>query len=111
MNDIPKVVFSNSLTFADWGEAEIVNGDLAAVVTRLKQRYSSDGYLVQGGARFVRSLVGVGLVDEHRLVIYPVVLGAGERIFLTPLTIKPISTTVFSGGAVPTSSRRTPDRA
>ena len=40
------------------------------------------------------------MIDEYRLVIHPVVLGAGERIFLAPLTVEPISTTVFSGGAV-----------
>jgi len=99
MNEIPKVVFSNSLTSADWGETEIASGDLAEAVTRLKQK-RSDGYLLaQGGARFARSLVETGLIDEYRLVVHPVVLGAGERLFLAPLTIEPMSTTVFSGGA------------
>ena len=41
-----------------------------------------------------------GLIDEYRLVIHPVVLGAGERLFTAPLTIEPLSTTVFSRGAV-----------
>ncbi len=40
------------------------------------------------------------MIDEYRLVIHPVVLGAGERLFTAPLTIEPISTTAFSGGAV-----------
>jgi hypothetical protein len=40
------------------------------------------------------------LIDEYRLLIHPAVLGAGERIFHAPLTIEPMSTTVFSGGAV-----------
>jgi dihydrofolate reductase len=100
MNEIPKVVFSNSLTSADWGETTIATGDLAEAVTRLKQE-RSDGYLLaQGGARFARSLVATGLIDEYRLVVHPVVLGAGEGIFREPLTIAPTSTTVFSGGAV-----------
>jgi dihydrofolate reductase len=100
MNDIPKVVFSNSLTSADWGDTTIAAGDLAEAITRLKQE-RSDGYLLaQGGVRFARSLVETGLIDEYRLVIHPVVLGAGERLFLTPLTIEPLSTTVFSGGGV-----------
>jgi dihydrofolate reductase len=78
----------------------IAAGDLAEAITRLKQE-RSDGYLLaHGGARFARSLVETGLIDEYRLVIHPVVLGAGERIFLAPLTIEPVSTTVFSGGAV-----------
>ena len=100
MNEIPKVVFSNSLASADWGETTIAAGDLAAAVTRLK-RERPDGYLLaHGGVRFARSLVETGLIDEYRLVIHPVVLGAGERLFLAPLTIEPVSTTVFDGGAV-----------
>jgi dihydrofolate reductase len=100
MNDIPKVVFSNSLASADWGETTIAAGDLAEAITRLKQE-RSDGYLLaHGGVRFARSLVETGLIDEYHLAIHPVILGAGERLFLAPLTIEPISTTVFSGGAV-----------
>jgi dihydrofolate reductase len=99
MNDIPKVVFSNSLESADWAETTIVSGNLTDAITRLKEQAS--GYLLaQGGARFARSLVETGLIDEYRLAIHPVVLGAGERLFTAPLTIEPISTTVFSGGAV-----------
>ncbi len=100
MNDIPKVVFSNSLSSADWGETEIATGDLSEAITRLKQERASGGYLLaQGGTRFARSLIKTGLIDEYRLVIHPVVLGAGERIFTTPLTIESMSTRVFSGGA------------
>jgi len=100
MNDIPKVVFSNSLTSADWGETEIAGGDLAAAVTRLKRERPSGYLLAHGGTRLARSLVETGLIDEYRLVVHPVVLGAGERLFTAPLTIEPMSTTVFSGGAV-----------
>jgi riboflavin biosynthesis pyrimidine reductase len=65
-------------------------GDLTEAVTRL--------LLAQGGARFARSLVKTGLiVSTAWLVIHPVVLGAGERLFTAPLTIEPISTTAFSG--------------
>jgi dihydrofolate reductase len=100
MNEIPKVVFSNSLASADWGPATIARGDLAQAVTELKHE-RSDGYLLaQGGVRFARSLVRTGLIDEYRLVIHPVVLGGGERLFLAPHTIDPKSTTVFSGGGV-----------
>jgi dihydrofolate reductase len=100
MNEIPKVVFSNSLASADWGETTIATGDLAEVVARLKQE-RSDGYLLaHGGVRFARSLVVTGLIDEYRLVVHPVVLGGGERVFMAPLTIEPVSTIAFSGGAV-----------
>jgi len=100
MNEIPKVVFSNSLTSADWGETEIAAGDLAEAIKRLKHERSGGYLLAQGGTRFCRSLVETGLIDEYRLVTHPVVLGAGERLFSAPLAIEPVSTTVFSGGAV-----------
>ncbi len=111
MNEIPKVVFSNSLTSAEWGETTIATGDLAEAVTRLKQERSGGYLLAQGGVRFARSLVQTGLIDEYRLVVHPVILGAGERLFTAPLTIEPINTTAFSPGPSPTSSRRTRDRA
>jgi len=100
MNQIPKVVFSDSLASADWGETTIAAGDLAEAITRLKKERSDRYLLAHGGARFARSLVNTGLIDQYRLLIHPVVLGAGERIFLAPLTIQPTSTTAFSGGAV-----------
>jgi dihydrofolate reductase len=100
MNEIPKVVFSNSLTSADWGETTIASGDLAEAVTRLKDE-CSDGYLLaHGGVRFARSLVETGAIDEYRLVVHPVVLGAGKRLFTTPLAIEPLKTIAFSAGAV-----------
>jgi dihydrofolate reductase len=100
MNEIPKVVFSNSLTSADWGETTIAAGDLAEAVTRLKRERSGGYLLAHGGARFARSLVETGLIDEYRLLVHPVVMGAGARIFTAPLTIEPTSTTAFTGGAV-----------
>ena len=100
MNEIPKVVFSNSLTSADWPETTIAAGDVAEAVTRLKQEHSGGYLLAQGGVRFARSLVATGLIDEYRLVIHPVVLGEGEPLFTAPLAIEPVSTTVFSSGAV-----------
>ena len=100
MNDIPKVVFSRSLQSADWAETTIVSGDLTEAVTRLKRERSGGYLLAQGGVRFARSLVETGLIDEYRLVVHPVVLGTGERLFSTPRTLEPISAVAFSGGAV-----------
>lgn len=100
MNEIPKVVFSRSLTSTAWGPTTIAAGDLADTVTRLKEEHA-DGYLLAlGGARFGRSLVEAGLVDEYRLVVHPVVLGAGEQLFPAPLALDPVSTTAFGGGVV-----------
>ena len=100
MNEIPKVVFSNSLTSADWDKTEIAAGDLTEAVWRLKHERSGGYLLAQGGTRFARSLVKTGLIDEYRLVVHPVILGGGERLFTAPLTVEPLSTTAFSGGAV-----------
>ena len=100
MNEIPKVVFSNSVTSAEWGDTTIATGDLTEAVIRLKHE-GSDGYLLaQGGAGFARSLVETGLIDEYRLVVHPIVLGAGERLFNAPLEIDSIRTVAFSRGAV-----------
>jgi dihydrofolate reductase len=100
MNEIPKVVFSNSLTSAEWGETTIATGEVADAVACLKREHSGGYLLAQGGVRFARSLIQTGLIDEYRLVVHPVLLGAGERIFLAPLTIEPVSTIAFSRGAV-----------
>src|SRR3954453_8107445 len=100
MNEIPKVVFSNSLASADWPGTTIATGDLADAVTRLKQE-RGDGYLLaHGGTRFAQSLVETGLIDQYRLVVHPVVLGEGERLFTTPLVIEPMEAVAFSRGAV-----------
>src|SRR5262249_13370585 len=100
MNELPKVVFSDSLTSADWPQTTIASGDLATAVTRLKQERSGGYLLAQGRVRFAPSLAETGLIDEYRLVVHPVVLGAGERLFNAPLTIEPTSTIAFSRGAV-----------
>jgi len=100
MNEIPKVVFSNSLTSADWGETAIVAGELPDAVARLKEERPGGYLLAQGGVRFARSLVATGLIDEYRLVVHPVLLGAGERLFTAPMSIEPVSTVAFSAGAV-----------
>jgi dihydrofolate reductase len=100
MNEIPKVVFSDSLASAGWGETTISARDVAEAITRLERERSGGHLLVHGGARYAQSLVETGLIDEYRVLIHPAVLGAGERIFLAPLTIEPVSTTVFSAGAV-----------
>ena len=69
-------------------------------VTRLKRERSGGYLLAQGGVRFARSLVGTELIDEYRLVVLPVVLGSGERLFASPLRIQAMRTIPFTSGAV-----------
>ncbi len=80
MNDIPKVVFSRTLQSAEWPESRIARGDTADEIARLKAE-SGGEIVAHGGARFVQSLAGLGLVDEYRLYVYPVAAGGGTPLF------------------------------
>ncbi len=80
MNEIPKVVFSRTLTTADWPESTIASGPLSEEVARLKQEPGAD-LMAHGGATFARALNQAGLVDEYRLMVQPAALGAGMPIF------------------------------
>ena len=76
---LPKVVFSTTLESVE-GNARLVRGDAVAEVARLKEE-PGDGVLAVGGAGLAMSLVRAGLVDEYRLFVFPVVLGAGTSFF------------------------------
>ena len=82
MNAMPKYVVSTTLTDdrADWNNTTVIRDDVPGEVRRLKERVAGD-ILVAGSAELVRSLVEHDLVDEYRLMVYPIVLGAGKRLF------------------------------
>ena len=80
MNTMPKVVVSTTLTEATWNNTTIISGNLGDEVARLKARYDGD-ILVQGSATLVHALTEQGLVDEYHLMVHPVVLGKGKRLF------------------------------
>jgi dihydrofolate reductase len=80
MNEIPKVVFSRSLTRADWPTTTIARGDLADEVARLKVEPGGD-VITYGGYTLAQALTRQNLVDEYRLVTRPVALGSGEPMF------------------------------
>jgi dihydrofolate reductase len=80
MNSMPKYVVSNTLESADWNNSTVVSGDVVEQLGRLRRETDGD-LLVAGSARLVHTLVEKGLVDEYRLMIFPVVLGAGKRLF------------------------------
>ena len=80
MNAMPKYVVSSTLERADWNNSTILRGDVAEEVARLKDEV--DGViLVAGSAMLVQALVESDLVDELRLMVFPVVLGKGKRVF------------------------------
>jgi dihydrofolate reductase len=80
MNGMPKYVVSSTLESAEWNNSTVLSGDLVEEVTKLKQEV--DGViLVAGSAQLVQGLLAHGLVDELRLMVFPVVLGSGKRLF------------------------------
>jgi dihydrofolate reductase len=80
MNSMPKYVVSSTLASADWENSTILSGGLAEQVGELKASVEGD-ILVAGSAQLVQALTDLGLVDEYRLMVYPIVLGAGKRLF------------------------------
>src|SRR5258706_2405383 len=100
MNNIPKVVFSDRMTASAWGDTRFLSGALIEGIAKLKEQDAPGYLLAHGGASFVRSLCQTSLIDEIRLLVHPVVLGEGERIFPKPMNLKTVATTTFSGGAV-----------
>lgn len=80
MNSMPKYVVSSTLEEASWNNSTILRGDLVDELTRLKQEVDGD-ILVSGSATLVQGMVENDLVDELRLMVFPVVLGAGRRLF------------------------------
>ncbi len=79
-NSMPKYVVSSTLEQADWNNSTVLKGDLAESVARLKRDQEGD-IVVHGSARLVQGLLEHDLVDELRLMLFPLVLGAGLRLF------------------------------
>lgn len=100
MNEIPKVVFSRTLTSAEWPDSRIASGDLAQEIVRLK-REPGGVILAHGGATFVDALIRQGLIDEYRLVVHPVAIGNGTGLFTAlrePLRLHLIESRTFPSG-------------
>jgi dihydrofolate reductase len=103
MNNTPKVVVSNTLKTADWQNTTIVSGDVAEELTKLKQQPGKN-IGITGSGTLVRSLLEQGLLDEFTLLVHPIVVGKGKRLFdrdmaqvpLTLVSSKTLSTGVLS---------------
>jgi dihydrofolate reductase len=100
LNPARKVVFSHTLTTADWSNTSIAGGDLAAEVEKL--RLGGDGYLIaDGGLGFLRSLIRHDLIDEFRVHLVPYLASTGPRLFdglERPAALELVSVAPVGGG-------------
>jgi class 3 adenylate cyclase/dihydrofolate reductase len=80
MNSLPKYVVSTTLKEAEWNNSTIISGNIAEEVSKLKQQPGGD-ILIYGSADLVHTLMKHDLIDEYRLMVHPVVLGSGKRLF------------------------------
>jgi dihydrofolate reductase len=101
MNAMPKYVVSSTLDKAEWNNSTIMTGDLAEEVAKLKYQ-AGQNLLVFGSAELVNGLLQQHLLDELRLLVYPVFLGRGNRLFKEgpPVALNVADTKAFSSGVV-----------
>jgi dihydrofolate reductase len=108
MNGLPKFVASTTLKQLDWNNSRLLEGDIAAAVGKLKQQPGQD-ILVAGSGTLVRTLMQHDLIDEYRLMVHPVVLGGGKRLFADGTdrkVLKLTETRAFASGVVVLSYSR-----
>jgi dihydrofolate reductase len=79
-NNMPKYVISSTLDTPDWNNSTVLEGDVVDAVSKLRQEGKGDIY-VHGSRQLVQTLIDNDLVDELRLMVFPVVLGSGKRLF------------------------------
>jgi dihydrofolate reductase len=99
-NTMPKYVVSSTLEEPEWNNSTVLKGDVAEEVAKLRQEQDGD-IVVHGSVRLVQTLVEHDLVDEFRLMVYPVVLGSGKRLFGETSNKKPlrlVDSKVVGGG-------------
>jgi len=104
-NWLPKYVVSDSLTEADtaWNNSHILRGKgLADSLNALKQQVGGD-IVIHGSGKLINSLMPLGVIDEYRLMVHPIVVGNGQRLFpdgLGSLTLDLVDTAVYEKGIV-----------
>ena len=104
MNDIPKIVFSRTLSDAEttWRETRVARGDLTTEIAAIKAEPGPD-VIAWGGGRLAGALAAADLIDEYRLLVQPLVLGRGQALFdQLPESrhLKLVDTTPFPSGVV-----------
>ena len=102
MNDTPKFVASTTLTEFDWQNSTLLEGDLADAVNELKAKPGKN-IGMSGSATLVRSLLERGLVDELRLLVHPLVVGQGAKLFpdgSSPVSLELVDSKALSTGVL-----------
>ena len=102
MNGYPKYVVSTTLKEAGWNNSTIINENVVEEISNLKRQPGKD-ILVFGSGQLVNTLMEHDLVDEYRLMVFPVVVGGGKPLFENASdekALKPIETKTFASGAV-----------
>ncbi len=102
MNTLPKVVFSRTLQKADWNNTRLIKDNIAEQVLKMKQEPGND-LAVFGSANLLSSLMRMNLVDEHRVMVNPVLIGRGTPLFKNldeKVNLKLVKTRVFKSGNV-----------
>jgi dihydrofolate reductase len=90
MNNLPKIVVSRTLKEVEWNNSTLIKGNIIKELSGLKQQPGQD-ILVAGSGELVQTLMQHDLVDEFRLMVHPVVLGSGKRLFKDGTYIKSLS--------------------
>jgi dihydrofolate reductase len=102
MNGVQKVVVSTTLERADWQNSTLVRGNLAEELTKLKNQSGKEIHTV-GSATLVRSLIREGLLDELRLLVHPIVVGKGAKLFeegIGQVPLKLVASKTFGTGVL-----------
>jgi dihydrofolate reductase len=102
MNGTPKLVASTTLDHVDWQNSTLIEGDVAETLTRIKQAPGRD-ISITGSPTLVRSLLKEGVLDELRLLVHPIVVGHGKRLFEAtdaPIPLELVDAKTFSTGVM-----------
>lgn len=113
MNATPKYVVSNTLDTLTWNNSTLITGDVVAEIAKLKQQPGKH-ISISGSGTLVRSLLQLNLLDELRLMIHPVVVGSGKRLFPdgSPHTaLKLVASQTFSTGVLDVTYQPDPQAA
>jgi dihydrofolate reductase len=108
MNGYPKYVVSTTLEEpVEWNNSTLINGNVEEEVTRLKQQFGRD-ILVFGSGELANTLMQHGLIDEYRLMVFPIVVGSGKRLFeddIETTVLELVDTKTFGSDVVVLSYR------